>query len=1136
MPKIQLPPNLSKLKEVLETGHNLVDHFLVCGMPPQTCLQDFLYDKNNPKYEEIFKENIKPSIISRFPEFDNSIDSVDDEIVNYCFPVGFKPLIANDFFTGKETSFYTLILDNNLFSIEHPQKYLSCLLFYENINSYWDLKQELEKNNKEKNNNNNDILQIDEVEEYEIEQDNNNINNNININNKNDVNNNNIKNNNSNGNNNKDLDRNKLKELISKNIMKSLIVKGKSDEIQINKTSNVNKNYKKLNSSVQIGTTSLRRSNKITEKEIKEIKEANIYIPKVICLVSIHPYIKTFKKILKSIHSYFCDKEIKKEIPLEKLIASLIIEVPIPPRGLYSIHYEFLNNKYIFKGYENNKILVTENNLMHFNSRMNFKTKLEIFKHLIFCSKILFFSTNLNLLSETILSFLVLLYPFKYPFQVTSYVHKDTYGVLECFTPFMFGIHEAFNENFMEENDISTDNMDIFMVDLDNKDKTKLISKENFPKFPSRSTSVLEKEIKNLEHKYKKENMTEEKIEEFNESYQKIFFEFFCDILKGYEDYLNMDYFKVSNQNKMTSTETLLQCPKFIKMHSSSEQPFYEKFLDISQLFGDFIYKRMLPRNNQELIDVLLVNETNIKLKKKNINYFLDSNDYSPVNKYIVPAPRALTADEYELINNKKEQLLSYGQIIKYSEEKIRRRLSTINKNNINKKENNNNNSINISVNNSINIEYNKILFNYILFPQLDFQIYCNADNVNDYYPPPDYTEEIESINSDLLSKSSIGQSINLGLEMKNNLYLTWLEIWSYTFWYFDKEEREFRFDQALDILDAVTHHEINIFNLMFDVLNQQNEPEMIIKLYQKMLFLKINPNTNIYNIISNILDNEQIKQIIDKMKSGDDSSMSLKFNKSYEKKRTRTFLNDDDKPSLINELLKFEAVFPCIDCMEEINLFTLCQNFEGIKNDVLWAPCKKGHYNLPKIKIIFGNEYFPLNATKHPNKSTSIINDIVLHSPYNLKINIKNAMKNKYGTKLDVDKFKSDFCALFWNFIWYCNIYGLDYHILLPYRNKIEQIRTNKIVINHNLNRIKIIYDNKVFHSMEDRIKEINNVNNELMRRESYSFLNNKFQNLEEQRVESIEIHKALKTKYKKALNLFGSYLKKESFKLNNK
>ena len=1124
MPKIQLPPNLAKLKEVLETGHNLVDHFLVCGIPPQTCLQDFLYDKKNPKYEEIFKENIKPSIISRFPEFDNSIDSVDEEIVNYCFPDGFKPVITNDYFMEKETTFYTLILDNNLFSIEHPQKYLSCLLFYEDINSYSDLKLELEKNNKEKNNN--DILQIDEVEENEIDSD---INNNNDVNNNIDINNKTSKDNNDNKN--KDLDRNKLKELTSKNIMKSLLIKGKSNEIPLSQTSNVKKHFKKLNSSVQIGT-SLRRSTKISEKEI------NIYIPKVICLVSIHPYIKTFKKMLKSIYSYFNDNETNKEIPLEKIIASLIIEVPIPPRGLYSIHYEFLNNKYIFKGYENNKISVTENNLIHFNSRINFKTKIEIFKHLIFCSKILFFSTNLNLLSETILSFLVLLYPFKYPFQVTSYVHKDTYDVLGCFTPFMFGINEPFNDKFMEENDISTDNMDIFMVDLDHKNITKLISQEKFPNFPSRATSYLEKEIKNLDNKYKNENITEEKIEEYNESYQKIFFEFFCEILKGYEDFLNMDYFKVSNQNKMTSTQTLFQCPKFIKMHSSSEVAFYEKFLDISQLFGDFIYKRMIPRNNQELIDVLLVNETNIKIKNKSKIFgqkestdFLDSNDYSPVNKYIVPAPRALTADEYDLINNKKEQLLLNGQIIKYSEEKIKRRLSTINKNSNNKKENNN---INISININNNIEYNKILFNYILFPQLDFQIYCNAENVNDYYPPPDYSEEIEAINSDLLSKSSIGQSINLGLEMKNNLYLTWLEIWSYTFWYFDKEEREYRFDMALDILDKVIHHEINIFNLMFDVLNQQNEHEMIIKLYQKMLFLKINPNTNIYNIISNILDNEQLKQIIDKMKSGDDSSMSLilKFNKQYDKKKfqSRTFLNADDKPSLVNEILKFETVFPCIDCMEDINLFTLCQNFEGIKNDVLWAPCKNGHYNLPKIKINFGNEYFPKNVTKHPNKSTSVINDIVLHSPYNLKINIKNAMKNKYGTKLDVDKFKSDFCALFWNFIWYCQIYDLDYRILLPYRNKIEQIRTNKIVIN--LNRIKIVYDNKEFHNMEDRIKDLNSG---LVRRDSYAFLNNKFQNLEIRRVESIEIHKVIKTKLKKIYNLLGSYIKKNSSQLNN-
>jgi hypothetical protein len=40
------------------------------------------------------------------------------------------------------------------------------------------------------------------------------------------------------------------------------------------------------------------------------------------------------------------------------------------------------------------------------------------------------------------------------------------------------------------------------------------------------------------------------------------------------------------------------------------------------------------------------------------------------------------------------------------------------------------------------------------MFPELDFQTYCNNDNANDYLPPPDYSEEIEAINSDLLSKS----------------------------------------------------------------------------------------------------------------------------------------------------------------------------------------------------------------------------------------------------------------------------------------------------------------------------------------------------------------------------------------------
>ena len=167
MPKIQLHPNLAKLKASLETGHNLVDHFLVCGIPPSSCVNDILYETKNPKYSEIFKENFKPSIISKFPEFDNSIDTIDDSIVNYCFPDGFKPIFSKKIYLEAETKFFTVILDNNLFSIEYPQKYLSCLLFYENINSYKNLKEKIEQEK--------DILDVEEVEEIYKDNDNNNI-------------------------------------------------------------------------------------------------------------------------------------------------------------------------------------------------------------------------------------------------------------------------------------------------------------------------------------------------------------------------------------------------------------------------------------------------------------------------------------------------------------------------------------------------------------------------------------------------------------------------------------------------------------------------------------------------------------------------------------------------------------------------------------------------------------------------------------------------------------------------------------------------------------------------------------------------------------------------------------------------
>ena len=1004
MSKKNYPENIQKLKTQLESGNHLIDYFLVCGVNPAICLDDNnlfnLSDDKNANYHH-FSKILKPKIITKFPEFDNNNDTIDDEIISYCFINGFKPYY-NDTGDKKRPKCFSIILDNNLFSSEYPQKYLTCFLFYEQITQYKSLVDDIQK---VKNN-------LDIGATFISEESNNN-----------------------------KLHRNSFKKTDGAKNFSHIKT---TTSIAIN-TLNINEVENNTDSTIEESRTII--SSTQSNKNSKLYKLKYYFIPKCICIVSIHPYIKLFKDILSLIYNYSLSTQ---QIPLEKIISNLIIEVPIAPRGLYSIDFMLVNKNITLKRSENNKLLLSEIDLRKFHKNIQFNIQIEVFKHLLFGSKIIFFCKNINNLCETILSFLTLIFPFKYPFQVSSYLNSKNYNILESISPFFLGINEAYNAEFFSKNDISTEGMDLFIVDLDNN-TTDLISDETFPDFPSKLINNLDKEIKGLEKKIseeKKDKNTEENIEGFNRNYQEIYLYFFCELIKNYEEYLNMNYFKNTENDIVTSIETLFNCNQFIKSHSSSDVPFYTKFVNDSQLFADFIYKRMIPKNNQELIDILLVNDILIQIKNKNKFFgkeqtdFSVSDKYKQRNKYIVPKARELSEKEKLYIKKHKDKLSEKGQIIKIQSSS----------------------------------QTDTILFKYNLFPELDFDIYCNNDNANEYCPPPDYSEEIEAINIDVISQSSLGQNINRSLEMKNYLYLSWLEVWAFSFWYIDKNERHYRFNQMLDVLDKVKHHEMNILNMLFDALNKSTENEMILKLYRKLLELNINPSSFIYNIISGVLDKAQMRQLKDKKKSSEmklSSNSFFKF-KDYNIKdnRKRTFLSVEDYLE-INTKLKFFSEFYCIECGEKINLLNICKTFDDVKNDILWIPCTScREYNLPKIKVRFGTEMLREKQIK-----TSTSDEIVVHSPYNLKINIKDAVMNNYGTKLNVLDFKMQFKPLFWNFIWYCKIHDLDYTILLPYLKDIEEYQ--RINFKNSANDVfEIIYEDKLY---KENLKKISKYSNSI-------------------------------------------------------
>ena len=989
--KKTLPDNILKLKTQFESGNNLIDYFLVCGCDPSIFFnENNLFNLSEDKTENLtnLSNILKPTIISKFPEFDNNNDTIDDEILSYCFPFGFKPYYNDSgIMTEKKVS---IVLDNNLFSSEYPQKYLTCLLFYESIAQYKELYDHVFPDNHDSDE--------DELEAF---------------------------------NNKEEEDPN---DVVKNSLTQSIKLGYKKAKTKAyNDSSNrYNRTYSKIEG----------KEEKTLNKLSKYYKYRYYFIPKCICIVSIHPYIKLFQEILSAIYEYSSSYRI---IPIEKIITNLLIEVPKPPRGIYSIDFTLINIYKTLKLTENNKLLLAEIDLRNFYKNVHMDVQINVIKHLFYGTKVIIFSKNINKLTEVIMAFLFLIFPFRYPFQVTSCLNKNSYNILESVSPFFIGINETYNSDFFKKNDISMEGADYFIVDLDNNIK-ELFTSELTPEFPSKLINNLFKEIKTIEKKYINGEKAEEDegvekivlfknddddiIKEFNACYQETFFVFLCELIKNYEKYLNMNYFK-HTKDVVTSIETLFNCDEFIKNHSSNDIPFYNKFVKDSQLFADFIYKRMIPKNNQEIIDVLLVNDTLTKIKNKNQFFgkgkeatdFLDSRDYKIKNKYIVPKPRSVTEKEKKVIIDNIEELNQKGQVIE--------------------------------------IENDTIKFNYILFPQLDFDIYCNNENANEYCPPPDYTEEIEAVNNDVISKSSLGQAMNRSIEMINYLYLSWLEVWAFTFWYIDDKEKPYRFNQMIDVLNKVIHHEINILNLLFDALSRSSKNDMILKLYRKILDLNINPSSFIYNIISSIVDKTQMRELKDKFKISvvrlDDNQLKFK-NCNRNQNSKRTFASFEDVIGL-NQELKFYSHFQCIACGNKINLLNICKNFSDVKKDILWVPCTCGEYNLPKIKVRFGKEILRNKIYK-----TSSLDEIVIHSPYNFKENIKSAVMRQYGKDLMVTDFKSQFKPLFWNFIWYCKIHKLDYEIILPYMNDITELKKIKYE-NKDKEIFEVAYEDKYYN-----------------------------------------------------------------------
>jgi hypothetical protein len=1013
-------------KRYFDDDNNFIDYFIEVGVKPEIFKNKVLYECDDP--DEI-NQYLIPQIITKFPNFDKKTVVIENSMIHQIFPQGFK---LHESETRPEPNFYCLVLDNQLYSAIYTRKYLACLIIYESIEDYKVL-----------------------YDKFKKEDD-------------------------------------KFLSVV-KNIM--------ADEIN----NNAKKKYK------------------------------NFYIPKCLSLVSVHPYIDKYEEILRTIYDIVISGSYS-NIFIDQIIEKLIIETPKIPRGLKRILLKFPNNEIELTETKMNQFPSVNVNLAYTFDILSYNNIIEIYKYLLYETKLIFFSEDLYTLTNVILSFLFLLTPFNYQFQIVSILSKELYNFVETISPYIFGINEKYTENFFSKHKISVEDTTICIIDID-KDNYFLIApggvlnQKEFPDYPKKLRKKLEDKIKvYLINKKKKRSISQyypnqtnaTSIEENfsrcstykncsfmsvltcvsdlstesvtnrihyksknndNEEIQKIFSKFMINLLKDYPKFLTKDY--SVNRDISQSIKDMIDLKSYLNLYSNGEKCFYSKIFS-TQMFMEFIYKRMMPKDCNEKVEVLFIEEKiQEKLNEKNLLSKIGKSKNAV--QYILLHCKEYDYDEKIItIDLTGEKGLTYGLKCYLLNNKLL--LSTF---------------LNRGYNIKIDNDSFDITFTYNIFPSLlsDKLFILNIEEYQKEHFP--FYKNIEEINARIVNKIAFKfiqekNRIN-NSESQNDLYLCYLIVWSMVFWYTEEDEKDDRFIEMLGVLEKVDEHDVKIFEMLFKTLVKYSKDENVILLYKKFIHLRLNPSWDMFSLVSKIIKKKQNIDRKNKLLHQDTNMEKIKLLLYNSKKANeaecfpnRTFKTSNKDDIIFSNKILFYSYFLCKNCKKITNLGEICSKLKDLKTEkdtkgISRLKCnfknKEGKICASLIeqpfKFKLGEELFNQKMSNNQihRYLTSVPKSVILLSPTEIKKNLLEITTNKKKEeKFDVENFKTNYPDIFWSLLWYFNLHNIDKNFMLPYQSPLKNVKFKRCD-NDADNNIQYIY-NRFASNKDDENNEVNEVN----------------------------------------------------------
>ena len=328
------------------------------------------------------------------------------------------------------------------------------------------------------------------------------------------------------------------------------------------------------------------------------IKREYINIPYCFCLISKYPFIEQLEKCLESIMLSINDENVNIE-DLNKYISYIVSSIPAPPnhcRILFPLKYNYklveIQPQYFrdINQFGDNPIVL----LKH----IDIKNILILFKLLVFEQKVLIVGKDNDLVSQIILNFVTLLYPFEWVHTFIPIMSEKMLKFLQAFLPFFNGMNLTLLKKArpilaQAGKGVYIFNIDDNTIDINSnyKENCKTINtisyiNRHIPNFPKILEQLILKELKLIKIYLQKSN-EQEKLN-INLRIKNLFIQIFAELLYDYKNYsYKIDDYPVFNSFLL------------IKNKEKKDSNFYQEFTS-TQLFQMFIQNSLFRTEDKK--------------------------------------------------------------------------------------------------------------------------------------------------------------------------------------------------------------------------------------------------------------------------------------------------------------------------------------------------------------------------------------------------------------------------------------------------------------------------------------------------------------------------------------------------------